>query len=83
MKLSDHVSSNSLCDRLGIIQLADHLRWNRMRYFGHLKRMNPQTWPVKVLTYEVDGKLPIGRPKLRWDEVTKKDLRTLKLNPLL
>ena len=61
--------------------LDEQLRCNRLRYFGHIKRMHTNEWPAKVLNHKVDGKLPVGRPKQRWESVIQSDLSTLNLTP--
>ena len=81
VKMCDHVSSNDLFKRLGVMTLDEQLRCNRLRYFGHIKRMHTNEWPAKVLNHKVDGKLPVGRPKQRWESVIQSDLSTLNLTP--
>jgi len=39
---------------------------------GHLARMDGEEWPNKV---EAPGRMPRGRPRLRWNDVVKSDTR--------
>ena len=49
------------------------MRENRLRWLGHVERMNKDRGPVKALHLEVDGTKE-GRPKKRWKEVLECDM---------
>ena len=38
-RLADRVPTAQLRDRLGIHQLEDVVRWRRLRWYGHVQRM--------------------------------------------
>ena len=38
MRLKDHISSDSLLRKLGINNIQTLLRYNRLRWFGHVVR---------------------------------------------
>ncbi|GKA72708.1 hypothetical protein Tco_0778924 [Tanacetum coccineum] len=60
--------------------IIDKMREGRLRWFGHLKR-RPQTAPVRrVKAMVVDGSRRRGRPKLRWEDRLKQDLKELRLS---
>ena len=79
VSLKDHVSSADLLLRLGLNSIKDVLRWNRLRYHGHLVRMEDDVWPKKVSSYGINGKQPRGRPCKRLCDVVAADMKTLKL----
>ncbi|KAI8520792.1 hypothetical protein Bbelb_005460 [Branchiostoma belcheri] len=84
-RLADRVSSDQLRCRLGVSSLREILRYNRLRWYGHVQRMDPQNWPRKVMTMPVEGRNPRGRPKKRWIDSIREDVKNLKLqkaNPL-
>ena len=83
IKFASCTSSDELCSRLGIFNTAEYLRWNRLRYYGHLCRMDDDQWPSKVCSFEVVGALPRGRPRQRWSDVIKKDLCSTGIDPTL
>ncbi|GJX62682.1 putative pre-mRNA-processing factor 6-like [Tanacetum coccineum] len=60
--------------------IVNKMREVRLRWFGHVKR-RPQSAPVRrVETIAVDGVRRRGRPKLRWEDTLKTDLKELMLS---
>ena len=81
VKLMDPHSTQNLRERLQIPSIEDMLRWNRLRLYGHRYRQSDDLWSKKVMSLEVEGPSLRGRPKLRWSDVVKADLRKLGLTP--
>ena len=46
----------------------------RMRWAGHVARMEEGRGLHKVLVRKPDGKRPLGRPRCRWEDNIKMDL---------
>ena len=82
-KLADRVPSEQLRSRLGLSSLEDALRWGRLRWFGHLERMDDECWPKKIVHINVDGSYPRGRPRKRWMDNVSSDLKHLRLEKTL
>ncbi|GKE70956.1 hypothetical protein Tco_1529028, partial [Tanacetum coccineum] len=65
---------------LGVDSIIDKMREGRLRWFGHVKR-RPQTAPVRrVEAMLVEGSRRRGRPKLRWEDRIKLDMKELLLS---
>ncbi|GKC87130.1 hypothetical protein Tco_1147779, partial [Tanacetum coccineum] len=65
---------------LEVDSIIDKIREGRLRWFGHLKR-RPQTAPVRrVEALLVAGSRRRGRPKLRWEDRLKQDMKELRLS---
>ena len=47
----------------------------RMRWEGHVARMGEGRGVYRVLIGKPDGKRPLGRPRRRWDDNIKMDLK--------
>ena len=62
--------------RLGIPSLEDIMRQGRLRWFGHVKRLDENQWQNKILSLNVDGKY-VGRPKKRWLDNINADMKAL------
>ncbi|GJT64962.1 retrovirus-related pol polyprotein LINE-1 [Tanacetum coccineum] len=65
---------------LDVDSIIDKMREGRLRWFGHVKR-RPQTAPVRrVEALVVEGSRRRGRPKLRWEDRLKMDMKELRLS---
>jgi hypothetical protein len=51
----------------------------RMRWAGHVARMVEKRRVYKVLVGNPEGKRPVGRPMLRWEDGIRMDLREIGL----
>ena len=79
VQLGQRIRTQELHEKLGIISVPEEIRWLRLRYFGHLQRMDTTVRPRRVNDYVVPGILPRGRPQLRWSDVITKDLKDLNI----
>nr|GEV10918.1 putative cytochrome P450 [Tanacetum cinerariifolium] len=65
---------------LNVDSIIDKMREGRLRWFGQVKR-RPQTAPVRrVEAMVVEGLRRRGRPKLRWEDRLKQDMKELLLS---
>jgi hypothetical protein len=53
------------------------IRSRRMRWAGHVARMGAKRNAYNALVGKHEGKTPLGRPKHRWDDDIKMDLREI------
>ena len=53
------------------------VRKRRMKWYGHISRMNKERWPSVVHNWKPTGKRPVGRPKQRWVDNIETDLKKL------
>jgi hypothetical protein len=51
----------------------------RMRWAGHVARMGEERKVYKVLVGKPEGKRPLGRPRSRWKDAIRMDLREIGL----
>jgi hypothetical protein len=56
------------------------IKSRRMRWAGHVARMGEGRGVYKVLVGSPEGKRPLGRPKHRWEDNIKMDLREIKID---
>jgi hypothetical protein len=66
---------HNLCSSPDIIR---QMRW-RMRWAGHVARMGEERKVYKVLVGKPEGKRPPGRPRRRWENGIRMDLREIGL----
>jgi hypothetical protein len=53
------------------------IKSRRMRWAGHVARMGEGRAVYRVLVGRPEGKRPLGRPRLRWEDNIKMDLRKI------
>ena len=64
-----------------LIEGADIVRFikaQRIKWLGHIQRMNQARPTRKLLVWKTMGTRPVGRPRRRWQDVMK-DLKKLKV----
>ena len=74
---TDKVSNNEVLARANIPSMFTLLRQRRLRWLGHVYRMEDGRIPKDLLYGELEsGSRPIGRTKLRFKDVCKRDMLT-------
>ena len=73
VRSKDHISSDSLLRKLGINNIQTLLRYNRLRWFGHVVRNDGCI--NSITEFEVVGQCGRGRPKKTWKDMINNDLR--------
>jgi hypothetical protein len=53
------------------------IKSRRMRWAGHVARMGEGRNVYRVLVGKPEGKGPVGRPRRRWEDGVKMDLREI------
>jgi hypothetical protein len=82
VRLSQRISSEVLHKRVGVEKVEDVVRRGRLRWFGHVERMDKEkNWVSKCRDFEVECQRGRGRGKKSWMECVNEDLKDLKLDP--
>jgi hypothetical protein len=53
------------------------IKSRRMRWAGHVARMGARRNAYRILVGMPEGKIPLGRPRRRWADNIKMDLREI------
>ena len=61
--------------RFQIEDVAKVVRKSRVRWFDHLERKETGDWVSACRNMAIVGNAGKGRPKMRWNEVVKDDLK--------
>ena len=56
------------------------IKSRRLRWVGHVARMEEDRSAFKILTGKPTGKRPLGRPRRRWENTTRMDLEEIGMN---
>ena len=67
--------SDELRGRLNLESIRRCVQNRRLRWFGHIERMDKSFWVSRCRAVEVSGSVGRRRPKKAWEEVIKMDLR--------
>ena len=56
------------------------IKSRRLRWAGHIARMQEGRSAFEILTGKPTGKKPLGRPRSRWEDNIIKDLKGIGIN---
>ena len=74
IKWQVRVPNTEVLERASMLSMQTTLSERRLRWIGHVRRMDEGRIPKDLLYGElVQGTRPTGRPKLRYRDVTKRD----------
>ena len=79
VSLKHRLSSQELNRRLGVEAVTEVVRQGRLRWFGHLERMDEEEWVSACRSITVTGEKTRGRSRKTWEECVKNDLKWLGL----
>jgi hypothetical protein len=65
---------HDLCSSPNIVRV---IKSRRMRWAGHVARMGEGRGAYRVLVGRPEGERPLGRPRRRWEDNIKMDLREI------
>ena len=56
------------------------IKFRRLRWAGHVARMEEFRTAFKILTDTPTGKRPVGRPRQRWEDNIRMNLKKIGIN---
>ena len=66
---------------IGVISIQEKFRKIRLRWYGHMKRMEDNKEVRAVVNMIVPGKRPRGRPRGRWMDGVRRDMQAQRITP--
>ena len=80
VKLMDMRNTAEMMNMLRLKEAADKLaRANGVRWYGHVLRRPEEDILMKAVIHEVDGKCKQHRPRIKWREQVKENMRRIGL----
>jgi hypothetical protein len=67
--------SEELHNLYSLPDIIRQIKSRRTRWAGHVERMGEETKLYKVLVGKPEGKRPLGKPRHRWEDRIRMDLR--------
>ena len=78
----DRVSNTDVLERTNTPSVLALLSQRRLRWLGHVRRMEDGRLPKDVFYGELaSGSRPVGRPMLRYKDVCRRDMKSAEINP--
>ena len=62
----DKLRNTRIQEELGVTPILDIVEKNKLRWYGHVQRMEENRYPKKALNWTPHGRRPVGRPRMRW-----------------
>ena len=70
----NHITNGDIRESLGVNSVEEEARISRLRWFGHVQRMQDDRLPKRILFAEVPGVRGRGRPRRRFIDSIRSDL---------
>ena len=72
--LKDRERSENIRKKLGVNDINEKVREIRMRWYGHVMRMEDVNPVREIMEKQFEGTRPRGRPRGRWKDNVRKDM---------
>src|SRR6202000_1375176 len=70
----EHIRNEDIRVNLGVDSVEEAARVSRLRWFGHVQRMQSDRLPRRIMSEEVQGKRGRCRPRRRFLDYVRSDL---------
>ena len=83
VKWQDKITNLEILQRCNSTPLTSTLKQRRLRWLGHVHRTPIDRLPKQIIYGKLTGcKQPVGRHKLRYKDVIKRDLKDYGIDPM-
>ena len=79
VSLLEHRRNEEILEEAKVEAIATVMRRRRLEWVGHVKRGGETENIRAVAEMKMEGKRPRGRPKLRWNDTIRRDLKAWKI----
>ena len=79
--LRDSVKSVDIRKELGVSSIQEQVRETRLRWYGHMQRMEEHKEVRAVGDMRVPEQMPMGRARGRWMDGVRRDVQPLRITP--
>ena len=81
IRWQERVPNTDVLQRASLMGIPSILMQRRLRWLGHVHRMEPDRLPREILYGELrDGAREVGRPLLHYKDIIKRDLKAVNIN---
>ncbi len=71
----DQVKNEDVRKTMGVALIMEKMKEERLRWYGHVVRSKEESIAKRAMRLNTEGKRPRGRPKNRWMDRIKEDMR--------
>ena len=75
VSLREHKRNEEIREAATVQPIATHLMQKQLRWYGHVRHIDESHITRTVLDMEVEGVRPRGRPKLRYMDTIRRDIK--------
>ena len=68
ISLREHLNNDEIRNRAGVVSIIKKVEESRLRWFGHIMRMDDEEIVKKAVKQDVTGKRSRGRQRVRWSD---------------
>ena len=79
VRWQDKITNEEVRIRCGVVSLEHRLRKTSLKRFAHVKHKDENSMLRRAMELEVEGRRPVGRPKMTWNKVLEEDMRKLNI----
>ena len=62
----ERLRSDNIRKELGVLPILTFIERNQLRWYGHIRRMEHNRYPIIFFNWTPHGRRPAGRPRKRW-----------------
>jgi hypothetical protein len=67
---------------MGVTQtILERMENNMLKWYGHVLRMEDNTWPKRIMTWSLEGRRRGGRPEMKWERKMERVMKQKNLTP--
>ncbi|XP_019204855.1 uncharacterized protein LOC109196094 [Oreochromis niloticus] len=77
----DRARNNDVRKQWGVTPITDKMREVRLRWYGHVVRSDKNSITKTAQQLDLEGNRPQGRPKKRWMDRIKDDMKAVNVTP--
>ncbi|XP_063340855.1 uncharacterized protein LOC134635401 [Pelmatolapia mariae] len=77
----DRVTNKDIRKRLGVAPIKEKMLKSHLRWYGHVIRSDENSVAKTAMMIDPEGCRPQGRPKKRWMDKIKEDIKTINASP--
>uniref|UniRef100_A0A8D8R0B7 Endonuclease-reverse transcriptase n=1 Tax=Cacopsylla melanoneura TaxID=428564 RepID=A0A8D8R0B7_9HEMI len=68
----DRIRNEEIRRSVDVEKLQDKIERSRLKWYGHMQRMNEERIPKNIFNQQIEGRRRRGRPRMRWRDMIER-----------